>query len=1154
MSASYCFGQESRATVVGRVTDSSGAVVPGVRVEAVKIATNTGASSTTNQDGNYEIPYLPSGVYRVTAESPGFKKAVWNSIELRVNDRLSLDFKLDVGEVKEAVVVTGETPLLESTNASIGTIQDDKRTSELMNVGGNSYYLASLAAGISRSGGLNTGLQLQDNIFNNMVAVGTGKNMGEASLDGVSNMSRQSTAYVVPQDLVQELKVQTAAYDATQGHAAGVIINMATKSGTNNLHGTTYYFDQRIMALDWFSDNWLYDPTTGPINSAKRDQVAVERLHQQWGGTLSGPVVIPKLYDGRNRTFFSFGYEGLRIDQPSATISTVPTAAERQGDFSALLSLGSQYQIYDPGTIASAPAGRFSRQPLPGNVIPASRLDAIGSRIVNYWPDANRAGTVDGQQNYIFVGHNSKTVRSLTGRVDHQFSEKHRVFFRLNDFLFANSKTTMPTIASTDTAENNPSYGLMLDDVYVFSPTLLLNVRYGATFLRDGVFPKSSGFDLASLGFPASLLSEIKSKDNPAGIAFPQIATQGYANLGATGGKTYTTNYQTLAGTLTRIAGDHSFRVGGEFRLQRENGYNFGNVAPNLTFNSTWTNGPVDNSPGAPIGQGLASLLLGIPAGGGIDTNASYAEQSTFWAGYVQDDWRVSRKLTLNLGVRYEYEGSPTERYNRSVSGFDFRTPSPIQAQAQANYAKTPIPELPVSQFSTLGGLMFAGVNGQSRALFSSDKNNFAPRVGLAWQVTPKTVVRAGYGIFYDQLGINTTSVNQTGFSQRSKLIPSLDNGLSFAGTLSNPFPSGLLSPTGAAGGLATFLGNGVTYFYPEALNPYMQRWSFTLQRELPWRVLLEASYVGNRGNKLATTRELDATPRQYLSTSPVRDQNTINFLTQTFPNPFYGIPEFNGTSRGTKTMTRGALLTPYPQFTGISAEQPLGHSSYHSLQLQAEKRFQHGVTFQAAYTWSKFMEADTLLNPTDASPEKVISALDFPQRLTVNGFYEIPIGRGKMFFSHAPGWIDKIVGGWQVEGLYEAQSGKALGFGNAIFFGDLHDIPLPSGQRSIHQWFNTSAGFDRNSRNVLANNIQTLSSRFAGIRADDVNAFELSASKNWYIREKTRLQFRAEAQNALNHPMFDAPNTNPVNAAFGTIKGTSNQPRIVTFGLKLYF
>lgn len=1151
------FGQETRATIIGHVTDQSGAPVVGAKVQAVNLATNTGGSSVTNERGIYEIPYLLSGTYRVTVESAGFKTAVRDQIQLRVSDRVPIDFAMALGEVKETITVTGETPVLSTTTASAGMVVEQRTVQELMiSPGGNPYFFTKLAAGIlnPRTYGGGGPQAIADNT---QVIVNGTTNMTETSLDGSPNMAQRNQVFSPPRDMVQEFKVQTATYDASLGHAAGAVSNVSTKSGTNELHGTAYYQDSRWSAVPWFTNNYVYNPATGPVDSPQKQRMLSPSFSQRiWGATATGPVIIPKVYNGKNRTFWSFGWERLNNINYSGSTYTVPTLAEKQGDFSGLLAAGSRYQIYDPlTTVAAAQAGRFQRQPIPGNVIPKSRLNPIAQNILSYYPDPNQTGTLDGRQNFFRTNAAEYWNRSLLNRIDHVISDKQRIFVRWANAQYNSTADTLPTPVTQNLVDRT-AWGMLLDDVYVFNPQLLLDVRYSVNYQNPRNYRGSQGFDLTKLGLPQSLVNEIKSKGNPGGLTFPVVQIDGsaYTNLGQNGGDDTKTYYHNFDATVTKIAGAHSFKFGGEFRLMQENGFNYGNVAPQLIFAQAYTKGPLDNSPAAPIGQGLASMLLGIPTGGQISINASRAEQSTFWAGYIQDDWRLTPRLTVNLGLRYEYEGPPTERFNRSISGFDFSAQSPIAAQAMANYAQSPIPELPANQFSVMGGLTFAGVNGQPRTLWNPDTNNFAPRVGFAYQLSKKTVIRAGYGIFYDAIGVDRQDVNQGGFNQATNLIPSIDNGRTYQATLSNPFPFGLQVPPGASGGLSTFLGRGVSFFDSNPVNPYMQRWSFSIQRELPGSVLLDTSYVGNRGTKLGVSRAFTATPVQYLSTLPYRDQPTIDYLSALVPNPFYGIPDFVGTGLGSKTIGRANLLAPYPEFSGITSSVPTGYSWYHSLQVEAEKRMSSGLTFQAAWTWSKYMDAISYLNDTDLRPEEVVSTSDYPHRLVISGMYELPFGKGRAFLGNAKGLVQGILGGWQFQGMYEAQSGQALGFGNAIFNGNLHDVTLPVSERQPTRWFNTDAGFERDSTKSLAWNIRGLSSRFSNIRRDGINNFQLSTYKNFRVKERYTLRFMFFAINALNHAQFAAPNTAPTSTAFGTVTAIGGPARQLATSLKFIF
>jgi len=423
------------------------------------------------------------------------------------------------------------------------------------------------------------------------------------------------------------------------------------------------------------------------------------------------------------------------------------------------------------------------------------------------------------------------------------------------------------------------------------------------------------------------------------------------------------------------------------------------------------------------------------------------------------------------------------------------------------------------------------------------------PRFGLAYQLHDTTVVRAGYGIYYTPIGILHTNTVQTGFSQSTPIQASLDSGLTFIATTANPFPSGLLPPLGAAGGLTTNLGQSISFFRTERKNPYNQKWSFGLQHQLPRQWLVDVSYVGSRFTRLNVDRNLNFTPAAYLSKLPYRDQETINFLTRTFPNPFQGTDPIYGANT-----SRAALLQPYPHFGGVTVvSEPIGYSWYHALQSRLERRFAQGYTFQLSYAWSKTMEATTLLNASDPRPYESIAAHDRMHRLVMSGIYELPFGRGRRLGS---GWrppVNFLLGGWQLNGMVQRQSGPPLGFGNIIFNGNPDDIQLPKGARSVDRWFNIDAGFNRSSAQQLANNIRTFPLRFGGLRSDGQARWDFSVIKNFQITERARMQFRAETFNAWNHPNLSAPNTSPTSTAFGMITG-QDQPRSWQFALKLTF
>jgi Carboxypeptidase regulatory-like domain len=1168
--AEVCHAQESRAVVLGRVIDHSGAGVPGAKVIVQSLDTGVTTSSLCNDEGGYQINYLQPGPYKISVEAAGFKRVSRESVDVRVGDRLALDFTLEVGAVSETVTVTSEAPLLDTTSASSGMVIDGKRAAELPVVGGNSFYLSRLSPGVMTSGGRSGANAFDYGAGSNLIGNGSRSGTSEVTLDGSPNMFERSTSFSPPQDLVAEFKIQTISYDASIGHASGALTNVSVKSGTRDLHGTAYLNDSRLRAIPWHTNRFIGQLLAAP--GANEDEIRALHvptwLHQRWGATATGPVMIPKLYNGRQKTFWSFGYEGLKIERNLSFTGTVPTEKQREGNFSDLLKLGASYQIYDPFTIEQAAAGRFSRKPIEGNIISSNRIDPVAKMILAFYPMPNQPGTADGRQNYFTTQKIDRSNHNFLARVDHNFSENHRLFVR---YTQNNQYDTTVQFegGATGTTTEQPGRGIAVDDVITFSPTLVLNLRYSLSHQRPIQGRLTRGFDLLSLGLPQSLLDEIKAKNDSTRISFPEINIDGYTAIGQDGGGSRSIYYHVFGGTATKVIGNQSLKIGAEYRLQRENGFGFGSVSPTFTFGEAFTRGPLDNSPVAPIGQGLASFLLGVPTSGSVNINSPRSQQADFYGVFLHNDWRVNQRLTLNLGLRYEYEGAPTERFNRSIRGFDTTVESPIAAQALANYRADPIPELPVENFRILGGLNFAGVNGNPRGLWKPDKNNIMPRIGLAWSLNQKTVIRAGFGIYFDTIGVDREDVNPGGFNQSTNFIPTLNNGQTYIASLANPFPNGLQTPPGASQGLRTSLGRNISYFQGEPLNPYLSRWSLAVQRELPGKIVAEVTYVGSRGNKLGVDRNINPVPRSYLSTSSVRDNATFNFLSSLERNPFFGIADFAGTPLGNQNVARSQLLRPFPHFQDIVVTESIGYSWYHSMQVGVEKRLTRGLTFQASYTWSRLMQATEFLNDADPGPSEVVSGQDYPHRFALNGIYELPFGRGRKFLGDANRWLDLAIGGWQFQGWYEGQSGEALGFGNAIVRGNLRDLVLPVGERTTDRWFNLEAAnriFEREqARQLTANsntlratnttNIRTLPLRFGFIRADGTNNFDLSLFKNIRVTERFRLQFRAESFNAINHVQFANPNTVVTNTAFGTITGEKGHgQRQWTFGLKLLF
>ncbi len=1146
--------QESRGSIVGRVTDSTGAVVPGVHVKATNQATNVSATAVTNADGNYQIRFLNPGMYAVDVSLTGFKTFERRNIELRINDRLGLDVVLEVGDVSEKMAVTAETPLLEVASANVGQVIDTRRITELPIPHGSVRSLFFLLGGVTLAGGgYSTAEKFQDPsrpassswLTINGSPVGT----TEFSLDGVPNTQTANSDFgsgmsnQPPADAIQELKLETA-YDASVGHTSGTHINMIIKSGTNQFHGTAYLFYRNpvLNANSFFG------------NSSK--QARADFGYQRPGASLSGPVVIPKLYNGKDRTFFTYAYEFMNDKtQGYPVVGTVPTADERNGDFSALLKIGAQYQIYDPMTTAVAPNGRYSRQPLANNVIPASRLDPIALKIANYWPVSNIPGLADGSNNFTTQNNpDPNYYHNHIVRIDHTLTEKQRLYFRFSRYFKDEGpyRDYFQNPASGRYFVGKP-YNFAIDDTYMISPRLVLDVRYGYQRFPSASWSQSKGFDLTSLGFSSAVANQL-GYGQDISRTFPGVNVSGMTGLQTEGGAQRTgDDIHSWFADVSRPFSNHMLKFGGDFRVYRKNVYDFGNATPRYTFATSFTNGPLDNSASSPngIGQALAAYYLGIPSSGTIDRNDSYSVQSTYGGLYVQDDWRITSRLTVTLGLRYEYEGPLTERYNRTVRGFDPAAQLTIASQVMANYAANPSALLPASAFRVAGGLTYTGQGGQPREVFDGT-GNFMPRFGFSWNPKKDTVLRGGYGVYFLDTGVTSRfGPYILGYNQTTSMTPSLDGGITYRSTLSNPYPDGILAAVGSRNGVNTYLGQAISFFDTGLKPPYMQRWNLNVQHMLPGKFLLETGYAGSRGTRLRISKNVDGLPLQYLSKLPYRDQATIDSLSRATPNPFY--PLLSGTSLAAMNLGTSQLLLPYPQFTSMTTTTSQGYSWYHGWQSRIERRFAQGFMLQLSYTFSKLMDAITYLNAADPVPYRSISANDRPHHIGLMAIYELPFGKGRALFGSAPRAVNQVVGGWQLSAMYNLWSGSPISFGDVILTGDIKDIPLSSGERRVARWFNTSV-FERTSAKQLGSHLFQGPLYYSGVRSDGVNMWDLSLLKSVKLGERFQLQVRAEALNALNHANFTAPNTTVTSSAFATVTGESTLPRILQFGFKVLF
>lgn len=1150
-SAATLFGQEYRGTFSGMVTDAQGAGVPKANIVALETRTGTKATAVSENSGEYTIPFLTPGIYDITAEAPGFKTFVRHGITLSAGEHPVIDVHLAVGAVSEQVMVTAEAPLLVTANPSLGQVITTAEVEDLPVNGRTPMMLANLALGVIST--FEPGpVRPFDNGAPNSISIGgspSGRN--EVLLNGAPNSGQSNQmAYSPPQDAVTEVRVSVFDMDASFGHTMGGTVNLVTKGGTNSLHGSSYIFNQ-TSELD--------------ANSFFNNARGVPRppYHQnQYGVNAGGPVWIPKVFNGKNRLFWFFAYEGMRDSDPANSpletgnpenFATVPTPAERRGDFSALLNVPgpNNYTIYDPATgVLSGTLA--SRQPFPNNIIPPDRLNPVALKYLQYFPLPNTAGLANGLQNYLINAIDSDKYDNELGRLDVNLGARNRLSFDARHNFRAQDKNQFFNNPATGNFLYRINQGAGLDDVFTFSPTVIMNVRANWTRYIENHSSPADSVDPAALGFPSYIDANAEFKMLPyitfASTGLVAGARATFEPLGYNGDGTNFSDIFQLFGDVVKIHGNHTLKMGADAREYRWSAYNFGNPSGAYSFNSSWTNNPASNNSSSPLGQDLAAFLLGLPTGGSFDLNTQSSVKSRYLALFINDDWRVKGNLTLNLGLRWEHDYPETERYNRSVNGFDPTAKNPISDAAAAAYAANPRPQIPISQFRALGGLTFPSAN--SPEVYQTRSAIFSPRFGFAW--TPaalgnKTVIRGGAGVLVDPIQLPTP--NQPGFSQATQLSTTASFLPPFTATLSDPFPNGIQQPSGSSKGTGTFLGQAITFFNPQIRNPYAVRWELSIQQQLRGQMVLEVAYIGNHAMHLPINTNLNYIPRQFLSTSLVRDTANTNLLSGVVPNPFKGLLP-NSSSLNGSTVALQQLTLPYPQFpiNGVTMQNNSAGSSYfESLNVRLQKRFTNGLTLLENFIWNSLIDRLAYLNPSDPAPEKRRSSDSRPLRNIVATTYQLPIGRGRRLNLQSR-WMDSLVGGWGLSGILTLQSGPMLSWGNYIYYGGPLNLQPhhPDGLAFDITRFNTV------SAEQLANNIQTFDNQFNNLRRDPVKQLDMTMSKSFTFAERKYVQIRVEAFNLTNRVTFGAPNTSPTNAAFGMIATQANTPRRIETGLRL--
>jgi hypothetical protein len=1110
-------------SIDGTILDATGAVVPGAAVRAAEAGTGQARTTASDLQGRYFLPQLRPGRYRVSVEKAGFQKS---EVEVAVETgrKVTVDVPLTVGAAAESVQVRDQAILVEGGSASLGSVVSGRQILDLPLAGRNPLRLAFLSPGITTT--VTPGPSSVTDISGSSYFSTAGSNtrQNEFYIDGVPNTIQDRVLYIPTPDAVAEFNVQTNPLDAEFGHGGGAYINLTTRSGTNAIHGTLFEF----LRNDKLNANSFFNNRAGAGKAPFR--------YNQFGGTVGGPIA-------KDKTFWFFMYEAVRNANGRSQLLTTPTELQRAGDFSqTLAAANAPVNVFDPFTTRANPAatGQLIRDPLPGNRIPAARIDPVARNIATLFPRPNLPGVgVTGLQNFLFISSGSVPTDAWATRVDHAIGTRHRLNgrFSTNETLTINpSAVNIGSVGGPGPSigNNRVQTSIGVGDSILLSPTTIVSAQAGfARWTQQGLTPK---FDTGSLGFAPGFASGLQEQ------IFPTIAVAGYLGIGNEGNWFEHTNTFSAQATVTQVRARHNLKYGFQLQPKRNNYQLAQRPSGTFAFSQAFTTGPNPFARGATIGQSFASMLLGTPDSGSANIRAAYSFQGNYYGFFLQDDFKVTSRLTLNLGLRYELQPNVTERYNRSVRGFDLFTPNPIETAVKANYARNPIPELPPDQFRVLGGMIFATPQERGNGGFV-EKTMFVPRIGLAYRLNERTVLRAGYGLFRSFWWQVSSTTEGTGAETTTTMVSSRD-GVTPADRLANPFPAGLVQPTNSSAGLATLVGSSIQPFFFDKRFPYNNRWSFGIQRQLSGDLGVEANYVGNTGQRLPVgsggreqDRDIAFTPARHLSLGPA--------LNTQVPNPFFGIVTIPG-PLSQPTISRARMLATYPQFDRVRLlRQTVGKSYYHSLQTSLTKRYAQGFQLGATYTWSKSIEKLRYTDVTDDGPSKMIGEFDRPHRATLHFIWDLPFGNGQRFPIASP-IANKVLGGWQVNGVYTFQSGQAIPLGDMLTTGQSPELT----GRSVDRWYNTAAFAV-----FPAFTVRRLPNALASLRNDVQNNWDFSVLKTaGIIAERVRLQFRFEMTNALNRVQFGNPVINPVSPVNGTIASQANGPRDIQLGLKLLF
>jgi len=1151
--------QQYLGTLSGSVSDATGAKIVAANVTATDVTTGFETKAATNGAGEYTVPFLTPDTYTVTVAAPGFGAQSRTGIVLTAGGIEHTDFVLKAGAATDQVTVTADNEQLNTASADLDTTLSSMDVTDMPNVGRNPFVLATLAANVYSSNYMQGKASGFTNPFSGtavQILVNGSSGHNRLTLDGIPDdpaerLSGASyTGFVPSPEAVQEVKVQTATYDAEYGHGNGVVTNTVLRTGSEKYHGSAYF-----TFRDTYLDANTYERVPNQ-NSIVTGTALTPRVNDTWtqpGFVFSGPVKIPRVLKGDGKTFFMVAYERIQLHQPLPYQGLVPTTAMVNGDFSSLCTIGNGVctagvQIYDPTSVVS---GNGNRTAFAGNIIPSGRWSPAGEALLKYFPAPN--STFSPTVNYISSNTSEPNKYfSVVTRVDHSFSDRQKInatFFKdiLNQL---EPNEGFPGIIGPSTGTSGGdgytvyrnNEGGSVDDVFAVSPTLVVDARFGVIYHPFGLVYPGSVFNLSTIGINATGLPY---------QSFPNTtASDSYAGLA--GGADGQISEDTLGSTSLLIAKTiekHSLRVGFDGNMSRYNVQNPGSGFGNFVFNRQFTQENSSGQTGANCpapnctvgndtasGNAIAAMLLGYASSGNYTNQIAYALEQKYFAFYLQDDWRVTGKLTVNAGIRWDYESPFTDRYNRLNAPFCAACTNPLQSSAPA--------------LNLNGGLTFVGTTASpSRFAVGQKFTHYQPRFGAAYQVTPKIVLRGGFGLIY----YNTLeSPLGQGFSQSTSYVAQTNNVFP-ANSIAAPYPSGVQLPTGSSLGLSTQLGQSVTAPDANHVQPKMWQYSTSLQIQLPYRLAVQIAYAGNKVTDLEINKSVNNLPASFMGTSAqVLTSAQIAALNAQVANPMAG--KLPGSSLNAATVPAYWLDVPFPEFTGVTDDYiSAGSANYNSVAITVNKQLSHGFEVQGNFTLAKIMDENVFLNPQATTPFRY---QDPNPNLTSNVF-------GTYHFSKLdskPAAERLALGGWQVQGVLRAYVGPLVPApGNST--GTAYNAGSNSGTTytellnpklahpTYAEYFNTSA-FQANPSFTLATTGPYLNIRELVHPLTDVSVF-----KRFILHESTSFELRGEFFNVLNTPNFGAPGTTPGTSAYGVVTKTQvNDPRLTQLTARINF